>query len=77
MTTRILTTLRTIAAIATIITLTVIVPIMLLRAVGNPLPAGIPTATELTRAIQIGDVQPSTWIKAASWIAWLLSLIHI
>jgi len=72
MTSRILTTLRTIAAITAIITLTVVVPIMLLRAVGNPLPAGIPTATELTRAIRIGDVQPSTWIKAASWIAWLM-----
>lgn len=51
------------------------IPMVLWELAGNPLPAGIPTWTELSDALTKGDVGDATLVKALAlvcWAAWLL-----
>jgi nucleoid-associated protein YgaU len=70
MTNRLNQFLRATGALVALSVLLLGVPTALITLVGNPTPAGIPSWAEVQQAIEVGDVQASTWIKASAWVAW-------
>ena len=65
--------LHGVAAVAVLTAVILGVPVALAVGIGWPLPRGLPSWDELSRALTNGDVADTTWLKAIAcvvWIAW-------
>ena len=59
-------------------TVLLVVPVMLVQAVGNPLPATWPSMEDLRFAVTHGQVAPEVWIQILAvvvWVAWAALLV--
>lgn len=65
--------LHGVAAVAVLTAVILGVPVALTVGIGWPLPRGLPSWDELSRALTNGDVADTTWLKAIAcvvWVAW-------
>lgn len=65
--------LHGVAAVAVLTAVILGVPLALAVGIGWPLPRGLPSWDELSRALTNGDVADTTWLKAIAcvvWVAW-------